>query len=40
MNTVEIVFSPSQENCTHPNDKKFRCVYFFSHEYFGIILKR
>lgn len=31
---------PPQENCTHPNDKKFRCVYFFSHEYFGIIIKR
>lgn len=32
--------SPPQVNCTHPNDKKFRCVYFFSHEYFGIIIKR
>lgn len=31
---------PPQGNCTHPNDKKFRCVYFFSHEYFGIIIKR
>ena len=31
---------PPQENCTHPNEKKFRCVYFFSHEYFGIIIKR
>ena len=31
---------PPQENCTHPNDKKFRCVYFFSHEYFGIIINR
>ena len=37
---VRIPSSPPQENCTHPNDKKFRCVYFFSHEYFGIILKR
>ena len=33
-------YSPPQVNCTHPNDKKFRCVYFFSHEYFGIIIKR
>lgn len=32
--------APPQVNCTHPNDKKFRCVYFFSHEYFGIIINR
>ena len=30
----------AQGTCTHPNDKKFRCVYFFSHEYFGIIINR
>lgn len=37
---VRIPSLPPQVNCTHPNDKKFRCVYFFSHEYFGIIIKR
>ena len=36
---VRIPFSPPQENCTHPNGK-LECVYFFSVEYFGIIVRR
>lgn len=31
--------APPQENCTHPNGK-LECVYFFSVEYFGIIVRR
>lgn len=36
---VRIPSLPPQENCTHPNGK-LECVYFFSVEYFGIIVRR
>ena len=36
---VRIPLFPPQENCTHPNGK-LECVYFFSVEYFGIIVRR
>ena len=31
--------SPLQASCTHPNEK-LECVYFFSNEYFGMIIRR
>ncbi len=36
---VQIPLSPPEANCTHPNEK-LECVYFFSNEYFGMIIRR
>lgn len=36
--SIYVTNAPSQANCTRPNEK-LECVYFFSVEYFEIIIR-